>query len=150
MLIKQSKNIRYRILYSIAAIIIGAIILAIGLYFTFHPFAESSQADFGTGFMVGGGGSMVLVGLFLLVQALIALRDPKRLKEFEIKENDERSQAIIDKACKWTFLILAMGMTFASIIFAVLNFTVLITLVVCLWVAILIFAVSYLIVRHKM
>lgn len=150
MLIKQSKNIKNRILYAIAAIIIGLIVLAFGLYFTLHSTETNPGADFGSGFMVGGGGSMAAVGLFLLLQSLHVLRDPKRLKEFEITEKDERSQAIMEKACKWTFLFLALGMTLASLIFAVMNITVLLTLACCLWAAVILFAVTYLIIKRRM
>lgn len=150
MLIKQAKTIRLRVIYSIIALIIGLSVFSIGLYTTIHGGGQSSQFDFASGFLLGGGGSMALVGVFLLLQILLLLRNPQKLQQFQIDENDERRQTIMEKTCKWTFVILALGITLASLIFAMVNFTVLITLICCLWTAAILFAIIYFFMSRRM
>ena len=67
---------------------------------------------------------MALVGAFLLLQILLLLRNPQKLQQFQIDENDERQANHHGrKHAKWTFVILALGITLASLIFAMVNDT---------------------------
>lgn len=78
--------------------------------------------DFKVGLVSGLGGSLTFIGIFGLVNGFRLKNDPKRAKELEIAESEERTQFIRMKACSSIYLVSILLESFGALVSGLLGY----------------------------
>lgn len=110
----MEKKLKMKCVVCVVLVLIGTamVILSIQL---------KSLTEMQSGYMSGYGGSLVAASLVLLIKNVIALRNPKKLKDREIELTDERNIQIQTKSMAVTFRICILLQALGSMALALAN-----------------------------
>ena len=100
-----------RIFYSVIMIIISISI------FTFAIIDNSQNKDY----LLGFGGGFLMINIIMIVKNLQLLSNPKKLKEIEVVEKDERILKIVNDSYAMTFRITLFIEAIITMILAILS-----------------------------
>ncbi len=100
-----------RIFYSVIMIIISIAI------FTFAIIDNSQNKDY----LLGLGVGFLMINIIMIVKNLQLLSSPKKLKEIEVVEKDERILKIVNDSYAMTFRITLFIEAIITMIFAILS-----------------------------
>lgn len=95
------RRCRLRIFLGAAALILGAAALASSAGASPILYLEPESRSFMTSFYYGTGLGLIIAGVLLILRNRSYLKDPERRRQQEIREFDERSQAIGTKS--WAY-----------------------------------------------
>lgn len=129
-----------RIIYSIIMIMISFII------FAFAIFKSGNNQDY----LVGLGVGFLMVNIIMIYKNIKILKNPKKLKELRVVENDERIIKILKDSYAMTFRITLFIESFTTMIIAILgnrNISYIMGLVIGF--QLIIFLVTYIIYSKK-
>lgn len=101
--------------------VVCGILVMIGIVMIVLSIQLKSLTDMQSGYMSGFGNSVTVGSLALLIKNIIALRNPKKLKDREIELTDERNIQISTKSMAITFRICILLQAIGSMILAFLN-----------------------------
>lgn len=129
---------KYRYLFSIIWIIIGAILISLS-------FAEMVDS-----FWSGMGSALFVVGILQLLRFRRFYKNNEYREKIEILENDERNRFIRSKAWSWTGYLFILIIAVSSIVLRIIGQDLLssfASFAVCL--ILIIYWISYLIINRK-
>lgn len=110
------QKIKKKIAYSVTLIVLGAITLVLGL----GSVVPVEMSDNISGFYIGVGSGLIAASIITIIRNIRTLKNPEKLKEKEIYDNDERNKMIGLKCWSYAgyamFLILYAGMLVAGFI----------------------------------
>lgn len=101
--------------------VVCGILAVIGIVMIVLSIQVKSLTDMQSGYMSGFGNSVTAVSLALLIKNIIALRNPKKLKDREIELTDERNIQISIRAMAITFRICILLQAIGSMILVFMN-----------------------------
>ena len=84
------KKMRNRNLYCVGLIVCGVISLIIGV----GNVLPAEMSEYASGFYTGVGGGLIAASIITIIRNIRILKNPTKLKEREIYENDERNKMI--------------------------------------------------------
>lgn len=112
--------------YFFILIALGIITILCSLYFSSGNHAYLT--DYTEGLYCGIGTGMILGGILLIVKIRFTLKDMKKVHTARLKEQDERNQAIAQKAIQSALLILLVLMYLVMLISSFFNLIIFKTL----------------------
>lgn len=112
------KRIKLRVIYGCLLIIPGIILAILGMT---HGVTPKHDTSFINGYVCGIGFGLVGAGIATAIKTFLISRNPDKLKELYIKETDERSIQIKNKALSATLFTLVALLFIASIIIGCIN-----------------------------
>ncbi|MCL2341652.1 MAG: hypothetical protein FWC53_00895 [Firmicutes bacterium] len=145
------KNLKFSIVLSAIAIILGIISITVFSIYNEKMIAEGTIGWINTsglikGFYFGTGIGLIIAGLIIMVQSIIPLINKERFKEEEIKYNDERNKFIRDKILSISATAMFLIIDIALIISGIYNIVVFMTLLAVFAVFIAILTITTVIV----
>lgn len=108
---------------------VGAVLTVVGIV-VFAMFIDGSGQAFGglkadgefmSGFYLGMGGGLAAAGAVTVIKQIMMLKSETRLREAELKENDERNIFITARAAQLTLFVLLLALYIAIIVFGFIN-----------------------------
>lgn len=114
----MKKNIKSFVFY------LGILVFAVGilLYFIF-PEADGAMEELPF-VLTGFGAGIIGVGVAGMLMQKKNSKDPKKAKQYEINENDERNISIREKACSATWYITLFVLAAVALTLFVMDYTV--------------------------
>lgn len=101
--------------------VICGVLMIIGITMAILPFQVKDLSEMQSGYMNGFGTSVTVVSLVLLIKNIVALKDPKNLRDREIQLTDERNIQISTKSMAITFRICILLQSLGSLALALMN-----------------------------
>ena len=118
------KRIKSKIIYCVCLIVLGVMSLVIGA----GNIVPVKIPDYNSGFYAGVGSALIAGAIVMIIKQVRILKNPEKLKEMEIYENDERIKMIGLKAWSYTgyamYIVLFVGMLIAAFISEVVLSTI--------------------------
>lgn len=101
--------------------VVCGILVVIGIAMVILSIQLKSLTEMQSGYMSGFGNSVTAASLALLIKNIIALRNPKKLKDREIELTDERNIQISTRSMAITFRICILLQAIGSMILVFMN-----------------------------
>ena len=143
------KSVQARIYLAIALACVGAIMV----FNTIRAFLADTPADhfsdFMSGYYTGFGAALLVVGIVMAIRSWMLLRDPDKMREAEIKANDERSLYITAKAASYALPCSIIAMAIALCVAGLYSETVFFTLLAVFFAYMVIALICHLVVSRR-
>jgi len=122
------KKIKLRMIYCVILVVLGAVSLYVGNFVV----VNLSDAEYLSGYYTGFGLAVIASGIITIVQKILLLRNPEKLKAREIYESDERNKMIGLKTWSWAGYAMFILLYIAQMVAGLFNVVIMNTLLVVL------------------
>lgn len=129
--------------------VVCGILAVIGIVMIVLSIQVKSLTGMQSGYMSGFGNSVTAASLALLIKNIIALRNPKKLKDREIELTDERNIQISTRAMAITFRICILLQAIGSMILVFMNNELGIYLGIMVGVQVVVYILASVIISKK-
>ena len=137
-----NKKVKLYIIIGLFLFVLGVLIIC--LAFAFQNFFIN---DFMYGFYFGTGGGLGIAGLAISIYYLMLTKNQEKFKKREIMDSDERNHFIKTKTAYISFFIIMLILYKAAIIARFFNIFVFITLLSVIVLMLIVFFLTYLIIK---
>lgn len=122
------KKIKLRMIYCVILVVLGVVSLYVGNFVV----VNLSDAEYLSGYYTGFGLAVIASGIITIVQKILLLRNPEKLKAREIYESDERNKMIGLKTWSWAGYAMFILLYIAQMVAGLFNVVIMNTLLVVL------------------